>query len=119
MQELVGGSHHIDLIRFAFGAFLIDELVNRLIDGTVFENCIDNLKKRSAQMWRATLGNTAGFNIYVFGLVRWCVKSGKSSDCFAAVKTASITYLPLLWRLLAPLWANGANILFAPISAIS
>ncbi len=52
-QELVGGSHHIDLIRFAFGAFLIEELVNRLIGGTVLENYVNDLEKRSAQMWRA------------------------------------------------------------------
>ena len=92
-QELVGGSHHIDLVRLALSAFFIKESVNGFIFGTVLENNVNDLKKCFAKMWRTALGNAAGFNVYVSRLVRRSVKPGKSGNRFTAVETAGIANL--------------------------
>ena len=39
-QELVGRSHHVDTVGFAFRAFLVHELVDRLVKGTGFATAI-------------------------------------------------------------------------------
>ena len=39
-QELVSGGHHVDAIGFAIGAFLIHELVHRLILGLGLDEAV-------------------------------------------------------------------------------
>ena len=92
-QELVGGSHHINLVRFALGSFFVNKLVHRFIFGAVFENYVNDLEKSLAKMRRTAFGNASGFNVNISGLVWRSVKPGKSSDRFTAMEASGITDL--------------------------
>ena len=50
-QELVLGGGHVDEIRLALVAFLIEELVHRLICWSFSQVSADDLVQRFAQMW--------------------------------------------------------------------
>ena len=49
-QELVLRGGHIDKVRLALGAFLIEELVHRLIRRRLFQVSTDDLVQRFPQM---------------------------------------------------------------------
>ena len=49
-QELVLSGGHIDKVRLALGAFLIEKLVHRLICWSFSQICTDDLVQRFAQM---------------------------------------------------------------------
>lgn len=48
-QELVGGGHHVDAIGLTLGAFLVHELVHRLIGRRTPENGAHHQEQRPAQ----------------------------------------------------------------------
>ena len=74
-EEFVGCSHHVDLIGLALCAFLIQELINRLVRRGVLEKDAHDQKQGSAQRRRAALGDAPAVNIYSPGLVRRCVNT--------------------------------------------
>ena len=54
-QELVLSSGHVDEIRFAFGPLLVQELVHRLVKGSLAEIGANDLVQCLAQVRRAPL----------------------------------------------------------------
>ena len=48
-QELVCGGHHVDTVGFAFRAFLVHELVDRLIHWSTLQDDTHHQKERPAQ----------------------------------------------------------------------
>ena len=48
-QELVGGSHHVDTVGLAFRAFLVHELVDRLIHWSALQEDPHHQKERPSQ----------------------------------------------------------------------
>ena len=89
-QELVGGGHHVDTVGLALRAFLVHELVDRLIHWSALQENAHHQKKRSAQRGRSPLGNAAATNIHLAGLVRWGVNACKGNQRFFGMKTAHI-----------------------------
>ena len=54
-QELVLGGCHVDEIRLAFGPFLVQELVHRIVSGGLEQIGADDLVERLAQVGRPRL----------------------------------------------------------------
>ena len=89
-QELVGGGHHVDTVGLALRAFLIHELVDRLIHWSALQGNTHHQKKRPAQRGRPPLGNAAATDIHLAGLVGWGVNARKGHQRFLGMKTAHI-----------------------------
>ena len=62
-QELICGGHHVDTVGLAFGAFLVHELVDRLIHWSALQEDAHHQKKCPAQGGRSPLGNAAAADI--------------------------------------------------------
>ena len=83
-QELVLRGCHVDKIRLALAAFLIEELVHRLIYRRLLSVSADDLVQRFPKMWRATLGRRDALGAVLAGLVYSRIDAGKSNDGAAA-----------------------------------
>ena len=55
-QEFILGGGHVDEIGLALGAFLVQELVDRLVSGSLAQIGADDLVQGLAQMGRAAFG---------------------------------------------------------------
>ena len=56
-KELVGARRHVDQVSLALSAFLVHELVNRIVLGHRFQQAVHHQKKGLAQLWRTALGS--------------------------------------------------------------
>ena len=89
-QELVLCSGHVNEIRLALGAFLIEELVHRLVLWSFSQICTDNLVQCFPQVRRAALGCWSAFCLVFAGLVHSRINTGEAHNRTAAGKTAYI-----------------------------
>ena len=103
-QELVGGCHHVDTVWLALRAFLVHELVDRLIHWSALQEDAHHQKKCPAQGGRSPLGNAAAADIYLTGLVGRGVNTRKGNQRFFGMKTAYIANFSQELR--AEGWAN-------------
>ena len=92
-KELVGGSHHVDLVGFALGTFPVHELEDGLICWRGTQNNAHDQKQRSAQGRRAAFGDTAAVDVYRAGLVWRCVNTGKGYKSFLRMEPANVADL--------------------------
>ena len=69
-EELVGRSHHVDLIGFSLGTFLVHVLVDRLIERGGLKDHRHDQKERSPQLCGSSLGDAAAVHVDLTGLVR-------------------------------------------------
>ena len=81
-QKLVGASHHVDVKRLSFGAFLIHEKEHRLVCMSVLEDDGHDLKQSLAQSGGAAFGDISGLRIEVAGLKGRSVNARKSDESF-------------------------------------
>ena len=94
-QELVLCSGHVNEIRLALGAFLIEKLVHWLVLWSFSQICTDNLVQRFPQVRRAALGCWSAFCVMFAGLVYGRINTGEAHDRTAAGKTAYIADLSM------------------------
>ena len=92
-QKLILCCRHINKIRFAFAAFLIEELVHRLIRGRPFQVCTDDLVQRFPQMRRAAFGRRDALGTVLAGLVHSWIDASETDDGAAAREAAYIADL--------------------------
>ena len=92
-QELCRPCHHVDIEVLPFGPLPIHELKNEIAGIKVLEQNACDLEQRSAQMWRATFGDAAGFGIKRAGLKWWCIHAYKSYQSALVGEAAHIADL--------------------------
>ncbi len=92
-QELVLCSGHVNEIRLALSAFLIEKLVHWLVLWSFSQICTDNLVQRFPQVRRAALGCWSAFCVMFARLVYGRINTGEAHDRTAAGKTAYIADL--------------------------
>lgn len=92
-QELVGGGHHVDAIRFALSTFPVHELVHQLISGRTLEDYTYHQEQRPTQGGRTPLGDTVAADFYLAGLVRRGVNARESHQRLFGVEAAHIANL--------------------------
>jgi len=79
-QEFVGARRHVDQVGLILGAFLVHELVDRVILGHGFQQAVHHKEQCSAQLWRAALGSADALGFALTGLVSARVNAGESGD---------------------------------------
>ena len=77
-QELSGTDNNVAVILFTFSTFSVKELVNRIIDGRLFEQAIHHLKQSFTQMGRTLFRNAPAFRSHFTRLMRWSLNPGKA-----------------------------------------
>ena len=82
---------HVDTVWLALRAFLVHELVDRLIHWSALQEDAHHQKKCPAQGGRSPLGNAAAADIYLAGLVGRGVNTRKGHQRFLGMKTAHIS----------------------------
>ena len=92
-QELVLRGCHVDKIRLALAAFLIEELVHRLIYRRPLQVSTDDLVQRFPQMWRAAFGRRDALGTVFAGLVHSWIDASETDDGAAAREVAYIADL--------------------------
>ena len=92
-QELVLCGCHVDKIRLALRAFLIEELVHRLIRRGLFQVSTDDLVQRFPQMRRAAFGRRDALGTVLAGLVHSWIDASETDDGAAAREAAYIADL--------------------------
>ena len=88
-RNLLADCHHVDTVWLALRAFLVHELVDRLIHWSALQEDAHHQEKCPAQGGRSPLGNAAAADIYLAGLVRG-VNTCKGHQRFLGMKTAHI-----------------------------
>ena len=92
-QELVLRGCHVGKIRLALRAFLIEELVHRLIRRGLFQVSTDDLVQRFPQMRRAAFGRRDALGTVLAGLVHSWIDASETDDGAAAREAAYIADL--------------------------
>ena len=92
-QELVLRGCHVDKIRLALRAFLIEELVHRLIRRGFSQVSTDDLVQRFPQMRRAAFGRRDALGTVLAGLVHSWIDASETDDGAAAREAAYIADL--------------------------
>ncbi len=82
-QELVGGGHHVDTVGLAFRAFLVHELVDRLVYWGALQEDAHHQEECPAQGGRSPLGNAAATDIHLARLVGRGVNTCKGHQRFS------------------------------------
>ena len=77
-QEFVLGGGHVDEIGLAFGPFLVQELVYRLVSGGLEQIGTDDLVKCLAQVGRTPLGGRIALGNVLAGLVYRRINAGET-----------------------------------------
>ena len=90
-QEFVLCGGHVDKVRLALAAFLVEELVHRLIYRGFSQVSTDDLIQRFPQMRRAAFGRRDALGAVLAGLVYSRINTRETDDGAAARKTAHIT----------------------------
>ena len=93
-KELVLRGGHVDKVRLALAAFLIEELVHRLICRRLFQVSANDLVQRFPQVRRAAFGCRNALGTVFAGLIHTGIDARKSNDRTAARETeASSNYV--------------------------
>ena len=69
-KELGCAGHHVNIKVLALGPLFVHELKYRVVRVRVLEDCAGDHEQGLSQMWRAALGDTAGFGVECTGLER-------------------------------------------------
>ena len=83
-QELILGGGHVNEVRLTLGAFLVQELVYRLVSRGLAQVGADDLIERLAQMGRTALGSRIALGDVLAGLVHSRIVSANQKMSFFA-----------------------------------
>ena len=89
-QELVLSSGHVDEIRLALGSLLVQELVHRLVKGSLAEIGANDLVQCLAQVRRAPLRCGIALGDVLSGVIHCRINTGKTHNGTTARKPAHI-----------------------------
>ena len=92
-QELVLSGGHVDEVGLALGAFLVQELVDRLVSGGLAKIGADDLVQGLAQMGRSALSGWIALGDVLAGVIHSRINTGESGDRAALGKAAHIANL--------------------------
>ena len=92
-EELVGGSHHVNIEMFALGAFFVHEEKYRIVLRGVLQDDGHDLEQSSTQGGRTALGNTAGERVEGARLKGRSVNTCEANESLLIRETGNIADL--------------------------
>lgn len=90
-EEFAGSSDHVNFVRLSFSAFLVKELVYRLIGRLPLEIDCHDQEQCFSQRRRASLGNASGLFIFFSGLIWRRINASQSYQRFTAFQFRDIS----------------------------
>lgn len=92
-QKFVSRSRHVNVVRLAFGTFLVQELEHRLIRRSTLQMYFHDVKQRSAQIGRAAFRGPVAARAVIARFARRRVNACEGNKRLLAIKAAHIPNL--------------------------
>ena len=89
-QKLIGGSHHVDAVGLALGAFPVHELVDRFIQRSVLQIDTHDKEQRSPQRRRTNFAHGFVPAGHIAGIVWRSIQSSVGHERFLGIKAAHV-----------------------------